>query len=106
MNYTDSIYASSYDAFEINIYSDFLLKDTNIAATTSNINRKTIVPVALYDANDDGVFDVNDVSFVMSVSAEDAVPTEIQRAKSDINGDAYIDGFDAAKFDRIFSKTS
>ncbi len=41
---TDSVYANSYLAEEMNLKSAFLLKGTTTAATTDNIDGKTIVP--------------------------------------------------------------
>ena len=93
----------SYTSSCLTFAKDFYLDSTTTLATESNIAGNRIVPtVANYDINGDGFFDVNDVAFVISASVGAVEMTATQEAKADINGDTVVDGFDAAKFDRIF----
>jgi uncharacterized repeat protein (TIGR02543 family) len=55
-----------------------------------------------YDINDDGVEDINDIGFILSVSVgniTDATAAEL--AKADLNSDGVVDAFDAAELDRL-----
>ena len=57
-----------------------------------------------YDINDDGVEDINDIGFILSVSAGNTTDaTAVQLAKADLNNDGVVDGFDAAELDRYYS---
>ena len=56
------------------------------------------------DLDDDGVFDLVDVGLVISASADLVELTSSQQAKANIVGnDGVVDGFDAAKFDRLLT---
>lgn len=55
-----------------------------------------------YDINADGVEDINDIGFILSVSVgniTDATAAEL--AKADLNSDGVVDAFDAAELDRL-----
>lgn len=56
---------------------------------------------SIYDINEDGVMDVNDIGFIISASAGLVTMTASQEAKADLNGDGVVDAFDAAELDRI-----
>ena len=55
----------------------------------------------IYDINEDGVEDVNDIGFIISASVGEVEMTALQSAKADLNGDGAVDAFDAAVLDRI-----
>jgi hypothetical protein len=91
----------SYTSSCLTFAKDFYLDSTTTLATESNIAGNRIVPViSLYDINEDGFFDVNDIAFVISASVGEVTMTAAQEAKADINGDTVVDAFDAAAIDR------
>ena len=62
------------------------------------------IVITNHDINDDGIEDINDISFIISAAAGNSTMTSSQLAKADLNSDGVVDGFDAAWLDRyIFS---
>jgi surface protein len=55
----------------------------------------------IYDINEDGVEDINDIAFIISACVGEVEMTVSQSAKADLNGDGAVDAFDAAKLDRL-----
>ena len=56
----------------------------------------------IYDINEDGFEDINDIAFIISACVGEAEMTASQSAKADLNGDGIVDAFDAAWLDRYF----
>ena len=57
---------------------------------------------AYLDINEDGSFDMGDISLIVNYSNNNDTMTSSQQSKADLNGDGVIDEFDAAYLDRIF----
>ena len=55
----------------------------------------------MYDINEDGYEDIDDIAFIISASVGAITMTASQEAKADLNNDGVVDAFDAAKLDRI-----
>ena len=55
----------------------------------------------IYDINEDGVEDINDIAFIISACVGEVEMTASQSAKADLNGDGAVDAFDAAELDGI-----
>lgn len=70
-------------------------------ANSSAINGKTLRAYKIYDINEDGYEDINDIAFIISASVGEITMTASQEAKADLNGDGVVDAFDAAELDRI-----
>ena len=77
--------------------SDGVTEAMNVVISTSGL---------LYDINEDGVEDINDIAFIISASVGEIEMTASQSAKADLNGDNVVDGFDAAYLDRIFTSNN
>lgn len=57
---------------------------------------------AYLDINEDGSFDMGDISLIVNYSNNNDTMTSSQQSKADLNHDGVIDEFDAAYLDRIF----
>jgi hypothetical protein len=82
------------------------INGTQTIADATNISGSTVTgcaPTQLpYDINEDGVEDVDDIGFVLSVAVGSiSNATASQLAKADVNLDGAIDGFDVAAIDRV-----
>ena len=102
-NPTDSIYATSYSASQINLYNRFVIADTLTFATVLNINGETIVPFDVADIDADGDIDLDDYA-LLKVYIEGTNPypfDEAQLYAADINKDIAIDAFDAYYLDKV-----
>lgn len=55
-----------------------------------------------YDVNEDGVEDINDVSFILSACVGEVNMTSSQASKAELTGDNAVDAFDAARLEIYF----
>ena len=59
--------------------------------------------VGSIDINEDGVEDINDISFIISAAVGNVAMTSSQLARADLNKDTVVDAFDAAWLDRYLA---
>ena len=70
-------------------------------ANSSAIDGRTLRAYKMYDINEDGYEDIDDIAFIISASVGAITMTASQEAKADLNNDSVVDAFDAAELDRF-----
>ncbi len=73
----------------------------NVIDNSAIAGKTLALYVMLYDINEDGFEDINDIAFIIAASVGEIKMTATQEVKADLNGDRVVDAFDAAYLDKF-----